>query len=98
MQPTRKCFKILYINPHLPIFQYYGHRTKLRDIGREDDLERLQKDALAIAREIADETGTLMAGNLCGTGVYSITDTDSHAICQEMFKVNTILEHDCCAK
>jgi len=89
MQPTRKCFKILYIYPHLPISQYYGHRSKLRDIGQEDDLERLQKDALTIAREIADEKGT---------GVNSISDTDSHAICQEMFKVNTVLEHDCCVK
>jgi len=96
MQPTRKCFIILYIYPHLTISQYsnYGHQTKLRDIGREDDLESLQKDALAIAREIADETGTQMAGNLCGTGVYSISDTDSHTSCREMFKVNTILEHD----
>ncbi|WAR08269.1 BHMT1-like protein [Mya arenaria] len=67
-------------------FTYYGHRTKLRDIGREADLERLQKDALAIAREIADETGTLMAGNLCGTGIYSVDDTLSHGTCREMFR------------
>ncbi|XP_052238832.1 betaine--homocysteine S-methyltransferase 1-like isoform X4 [Dreissena polymorpha] len=71
-------------------FTYYGHRTKLRDIGREDDLERLQKNALAIAREIADETGALMAGNLCGTGIYSADDKDSHATCREMFREQVV--------
>ena len=33
-------------------------------IGRENDLERLNKEALRMAREVADETGTLMAGNI----------------------------------
>nr|KAG5708416.1 hypothetical protein BaRGS_026143 [Batillaria attramentaria] len=41
--------------------QYYGHREKLRVIGREADLETLNRTALRIAREVADATGTLMA-------------------------------------
>ncbi|WAR08271.1 BHMT1-like protein [Mya arenaria] len=49
-------------------FTYYSHREKLRCIGREDDLERLNKNALAMARAVADDTGTLMAGNICVTG------------------------------
>jgi two-component system, NarL family, nitrate/nitrite response regulator NarL len=32
-------------------FTYYGHRDKLRSIGREDDLEPLNRQALRIARE-----------------------------------------------
>ncbi|KAJ8315824.1 hypothetical protein KUTeg_007974 [Tegillarca granosa] len=32
-------------------FTYYGHREKLRVIGREDDLERLNRTALKIARQ-----------------------------------------------
>lgn len=51
-------------------FQYYGHREKLRVIGREPDLERLNRTALRLAREVADQTGTLMAGDLCNTTVY----------------------------
>ena len=31
-------------------FTYYGHREKLRSIGREDDLEPLNRDALRIAQ------------------------------------------------
>ncbi|KAK7499521.1 hypothetical protein BaRGS_00009173 [Batillaria attramentaria] len=50
--------------------QYYGHREKLRVIGREADLETLNRTALRIAREVADATGTLMAGNICNTTVY----------------------------
>src|SRR5215470_17730605 len=44
-------------------FTYYGHRAKMRAIGREGDLERLNRDAVRIAKEIADEGGALVAGN-----------------------------------
>jgi betaine-homocysteine S-methyltransferase len=51
-------------------FTYYGHREKLRVIGKEDILEPLNRQALSIAAEVARETGTLLAGNLCNTNVY----------------------------
>jgi betaine-homocysteine S-methyltransferase len=51
-------------------FTYYGHRAKLRQIGREGDLERLNRDALAIARDVAREGDALLAGNICNTWVY----------------------------
>lgn len=51
-------------------FTYYSHREKLRVIGREDILEPLNRQALAVARRVARETGTLLAGNLCNTNVY----------------------------
>src|SRR5437870_10488545 len=41
---------------------YYAHREKLRVIGREDDLERINRRALEIAKAVATETGTLLAG------------------------------------
>src|SRR3954451_24799609 len=52
-------------------FTYYAHREKLRLIGREDVLEPLNRQALAIAAEVARETGTLLAGDVCNTNVYS---------------------------
>ena len=73
--------------PKLRLFQYYGNREKLRSIGREGDLEKLNRDALRMAREVADETGTLMAGNLCYSGIYSTNDEDSHKAAMEMFIV-----------
>src|SRR4026207_295417 len=33
-------------------FTYYGHRAKMRAIGREDDLERLNRDALHLAKAV----------------------------------------------
>ena len=36
-------------------FTYYGHREKLRIIGKEHLLEPLQKNALKIAKEAANE-------------------------------------------
>jgi betaine-homocysteine S-methyltransferase len=49
---------------------YYGHREKLRVLGKEDMLEPLNRQALAIAARVARETGTLLAGNLSNTNVY----------------------------
>lgn len=51
-------------------FTYYGHREKLRAIGREDDLEPLNRQALRLAREVASEGEALVAGNICNTWVY----------------------------
>jgi betaine-homocysteine S-methyltransferase len=51
-------------------FTYYGHREKLRVLGKEDILEPLNTRALSIAGRVARETGTLLAGNLCNTNVY----------------------------
>src|SRR5579885_2750532 len=42
-------------------FTYYAHREKLRVIGREADLERMNRKALAIAKEVAAEHGSLVA-------------------------------------
>jgi betaine-homocysteine S-methyltransferase len=51
-------------------FTYYGHREKLRVIGKEDILAPLNRQALSIAARVARETGTLLAGNLCNTNAY----------------------------
>ncbi|HEY7207539.1 MAG TPA: homocysteine S-methyltransferase family protein, partial [Gaiellaceae bacterium] len=65
-------------------FTYYGHREKLRLIGREDDLEPLNREALSIAREVARESGALLAGNVCNTNVFLPEDAVRLAV-REMF-------------
>src|ERR671935_1491781 len=52
-------------------FTYYAHREKLATIGREDELEPLNRQALAIAKEVADETGALLAGDVSNTNLFS---------------------------
>ena len=58
-------------------FTYYGHREKLKVIGKEDILEPLNRQALQIAKEVADESGALLAGDLSNTNAYEPDDSDS---------------------
>lgn len=51
-------------------FTYYAHREKLRLIGKEHLLERLNRGALNIARDVARATGTLLADDICNTNVF----------------------------
>ena len=56
---------------------YYAHREKLRDVGREGDLEAMNRQAVRIAREVASEGpdgGALVAGNVCNTWAYDPDD------------------------
>ena len=46
---------------------YYAHRDKLRDVGREGDLEAMNRAAVRIANEVAAEGDALVAGNICNT-------------------------------
>jgi betaine-homocysteine S-methyltransferase len=53
---------------------YYAHRDKLRDVGRDGDLEAMNRQAVRIANEIAAEGGALVAGNICNTWCYDPGD------------------------
>jgi betaine-homocysteine S-methyltransferase len=58
-------------------FTYYGHREKLRLIGKEHLLEPLNRQALAIAHGVAAEfpdDPPLVAGNLSNTNIYEPGD------------------------
>lgn len=49
---------------------YYAHREKMRMVGREGDLEKLNKEAVRLAKEVAAEGDALVAGNICNTWIY----------------------------
>jgi betaine-homocysteine S-methyltransferase len=53
---------------------YYAHREKLRHVGREGDLEAMNRQAVRLAREVAAEGGALVAGNVCNTWAYDPAD------------------------
>jgi betaine-homocysteine S-methyltransferase len=65
---------------------YYAHREKLRVIGREQDLERINRRALEMAKTVAVESGTLLAGGICNTNVYDPSDAASHKAVRAMFE------------
>ncbi|HEX8916911.1 MAG TPA: homocysteine S-methyltransferase family protein, partial [Chloroflexota bacterium] len=66
-------------------FTYYGHREKLRIVGKEHLLEPLNREALKLAKKVADETGTLLAGDLANTNVY-VGDEESGRVARRMFE------------
>ena len=49
---------------------YYAHREKLKDVGREPDLEWMNRQAVRLANEVAREGDALVAGNICNTWAY----------------------------
>jgi betaine-homocysteine S-methyltransferase len=58
---------------------YYAHRDKMKAIGREGDLELLNRQALKLAREVAEEGDALVAGNISNTWVYNHHEPDETA-------------------
>jgi betaine-homocysteine S-methyltransferase len=67
---------------------YYAHREKLRDVGREDDLEAMNRQAVRIAREVAREGNgddALVAGNVCNTWAYDPDDPATKATVRAMY-------------
>jgi betaine-homocysteine S-methyltransferase len=66
-------------------FTYYAHREKLRLIGKPQLLEAINRQALTIAGEVADESGTLLAGGLSNTNVYADDDESRRAV-RSMFE------------
>jgi betaine-homocysteine S-methyltransferase len=66
---------------------YYAHRDKLRSIGRETELEPLNRQAVRLAREVAAEGGALVAGNISNTWVYDDHNVDqTSGIVREMYR------------
>jgi betaine-homocysteine S-methyltransferase len=64
---------------------YYAHREKLRHVGREHDLEAMNRQAVRIAREVAAEGGALVAGNVCNTWFYDPGDSSTHRAVRAMY-------------
>ncbi len=68
-------------------FTYCGHRERLGLIGKEHLLERLNRDALAIARKVADRhPGAILAGGTCNTNMYDPGDPAAQAVVRAMFE------------
>lgn len=65
---------------------YYAHREKLKVIGRENDLEKMNRQAVRIANEIAQEGNALVAGNICNTWVYNPDDASSKKKVKQMYQ------------
>jgi betaine-homocysteine S-methyltransferase len=67
-------------------FTYYAHREKLRLIGREHALERINLQALRLAGEVARRRGALFAGDVCNTNVFEPDSARAAAAAHGMFE------------
>jgi betaine-homocysteine S-methyltransferase len=53
---------------------YYANREKLKVVGREGELEAMNRTAVRIANQVAREAGALVAANICNTWSYDPAD------------------------
>jgi betaine-homocysteine S-methyltransferase len=66
-------------------FTYYAHREKMRMVDKEHLLEQINRQALAIAKEVAEESDALLAGDICNTNVFLPSDAGSADEARAMF-------------
>ena len=70
-------------------FTYYGHREKLRLIGKEELLEPLQSNALKIAKNAAaefQELDLMVAGDVANTNIYDPNDKGKLIEVEKMYE------------
>ena len=66
---------------------YYAHRDKLRAIGREGELEAMNRAAVRIANAVAAEGDALVAGNISNTWSFDPKDpVGSGAVVREQYR------------
>lgn len=66
-------------------FTYYAHREKLRLIGREGEIESMNRVAVRLARTVAQEGDALVAGNVCNSNIFVDGDAESARTVRAMF-------------
>jgi len=70
----------------VPAFTYYAHREKMRLVGREHQLEELNRKAIRLAKEVAAEGNCLVAGDICNTNVWEPTLPETQEEARTMFR------------
>ncbi|MEO1249234.1 MAG: homocysteine S-methyltransferase family protein, partial [Pseudomonadota bacterium] len=53
--------------------------------GMEDQLETINRQALQIARDVADQTGTMLAANICNTNQFEPGNPETHKAARAIF-------------
>lgn len=69
------------------LMQYYTHRKRMGMVGKADETEHINRVALKIAREVAEDTGTLLAGGISNTDLFKLGEMeDPSGVIREMFE------------
>jgi len=67
-------------------FTYYAHREKMRLVGRENQLEEINRKAIRIAKEVAAEGNALVAGDICNSCIWKDNDEKIAEEARKMFR------------
>lgn len=67
-------------------FSYYGDEEHMKDIGRVDECEELNRQAVRLAREVAEEGDALVAGNISNIWKHDIPDRENRRKVQAMYE------------
>ncbi|HSX08527.1 MAG TPA: homocysteine S-methyltransferase family protein [Candidatus Saccharimonadales bacterium] len=66
---------------------YYANENKLADVGRANEFEKLNRQAVRLANEVAKEGNGIVAGNICNTWMYDPNKkTESSKIVRKMYE------------
>ncbi len=64
---------------------YYAHEEKLKAVGLTSALKEINSQAVRIARQVAEQYHTLVAGNLCNTWAYEPGNASTHVETRRQF-------------
>ncbi len=70
------------------LFKHYIQRARLKHIGKEEQLEAMNRYALRLAKGVALQTGTLMAATICNTSLFIPNNFDSKEAVKAIFRVS----------
>jgi betaine-homocysteine S-methyltransferase len=73
---------------------YYAHEEKLKVMGLSSALKEINSQAVKIARQVADQYHTLVAGNICNTWAYEPGDTSTHLETRRQFDKQILYQAD----
>jgi betaine-homocysteine S-methyltransferase len=73
---------------------YYAHEEKLKVVGLTSILKEINSQAVRIARQVADQYNTLVAGNICNTWAYEPGNASTYAETRRQFDKQILYQND----
>ena len=73
---------------------YYAHEEKLKVVGLSSALKEINSQAVKIARQVADQYNTFVAGNICNTWAYEPGNTSTFKETRNQFDKQILYQSD----
>lgn len=73
---------------------YYAHEEKLKVVGLTSMLKEINSQAVKIARQVANQYDTLVAGNICNTWAYEPGNSSTYTETRQQFDKQILFQND----